>query len=651
MTDPLIRLTDVWREYATGDHVVSALKNVNVTIETGEFVAIIGPSGSGKSTMMNILGCLDKPTRGTYKVAGRDVADLTPDELAGLRREHFGFIFQRYHLLADLNAQGNVEVPAVYAGWSRGKRHQRAQALLGRLGLCDRLHHHPNQLSGGQQQRVSVARALMNGGEVILADEPTGALDSRSGEEMLRILDELSAEGHTVILVTHDSKVAGHAHRVITISDGEIVSDVMTDKAVKEQVKREHKAPNVKTSWAAGLDRLGEALRMALAAMNAHRLRTFLTMLGIIIGIASVVSIVALGDGSKEKILAEISTIGSNTVTLYPGKSAGDPNAADIHTLNLDDVKAISSQIYADSLTPAVNTEGLIRSGSVSTTVAVNGVGEQSFRVRNVKMAAGRVFSAEDVASYNQALVIDDATRKKLFAPAVDPIGKVVIISGVPFEVLGVTAKTDSLFFGSGDTLNVWAPYSTVNARLLHAEDLHSITVRLADTIPTQVAMDAMERLVSLRHGTTDFYMVSSDSVRRTIENVTLMLSLLIGAIGGISLMVGGLGVMNIMLVSVSERTREIGVRTAIGARRSDIMSQFIIEAILVCLMGGTLGVGLALLIGQIFEQFVKEFQLVYSPSSIIAAFAVSSLIGLVFGWLPARNAARLDPIEALARE
>ena len=238
MTDPLIRLTDVWREYATGDHVVSALKNVNVTIETGEFVAIIGPSGSGKSTMMNILGCLDKPTRGTYKVAGRDVADLTPDELAGLRREHFGFIFQRYHLLADLNAQGNVEVPAVYAGWSRGKRHQRAQALLGRLGLSDRLHHHPNQLSGGQQQRVSVARALMNGGEVILADEPTGALDSRSGEEMLRILDELSAEGHTVILVTHDSKVAGHAHRVITISDGEIVSDVMTDKAVKEQVKR-----------------------------------------------------------------------------------------------------------------------------------------------------------------------------------------------------------------------------------------------------------------------------------------------------------------------------------------------------------------------------------------------------------------------------
>ncbi|MEI7932468.1 MAG: ABC transporter permease, partial [Alphaproteobacteria bacterium] len=519
MTDPLIRLTNVWREYATGDHVVSALKNVNVTIDTGEFVAIIGPSGSGKSTMMNILGCLDKPTKGTYMVAGRDVADLSPDELAQLRREHFGFIFQRYHLLADLNAQGNVEVPAVYAGWSRGKRHERAKALLTRLGLDSRLHHHPNQLSGGQQQRVSVARALMNGGEVILADEPTGALDSRSGEEMLRILEELSAEGHTVIVVTHDSKVAAHANRIITISDGEIVSDVPTEKAGgMEKVKRQHKTVSVKSSWAAGIDRLGEALRMAVAAMAAHKLRTFLTMLGIIIGIASVVTIVALGDGSKEAILSEISTMGSNTVTLYPGKGAGDPNATNIHTLNLADVSALSAQVYADSVTPAVTTTGLMRAGNADPAPGVvNGVGEQSFRVRGVKLAEGRVFTAEDVANYSQVLVIDDATRHKMFpSPAIDPIGKVIIIAGVPFEVIGVTAKTANLFFSAGDTLNVWAPYTTVNARLLHAEDLHSITVRITNVVPTEVAMGAMTKLVSLRHAVSepDFYMVSADSVR-----------------------------------------------------------------------------------------------------------------------------------------
>ena len=651
MKKALLRLKGVWREYATGDHVVSALRDVDLTIEAGEMVAIIGPSGSGKSTLMNILGCLDKPTRGTYEVAGRDVAELTPDELASLRREHFGFIFQRYHLLADLNAQGNVEVPAVYAGWSRRKRHERSAALLNRLGLADRLAHHPNQLSGGQQHRVSVARALMNGGEVILADEPTGALDSKSGAEMLRILDELSADGHTVILVTHDSKVAAHARRIIEISDGVIVSDRPTEKATEPREGRPLSAVNVKESWLAGLDRLSEALRMALAAMNAHRLRTFLTMLGIIIGIASVVSIVALGDGSKKAILGEIATIGSNTITVYPGRGAGDTRATEIHTLNLDDVAALSTQVYADSVTPAVTTSGLIRRGRISTTVVVNGVGDQSFRVRGVKMAKGRVFGPDSVSRYAQEVVLDDATARKMFPGGEDPIGKIVIIAGVPFSVLGVTARSDNAFFGAGDELMVWAPHTTVNARLLHAADLHSVTVRLTDVVSTEVAEGAMTRLLSLRHGAQDFYFVSSDSVRRTVETVTLMLSLLIGAIGGISLMVGGLGVMNIMLVSVSERTREIGVRTAIGARRSDIMSQFIIEAILVCLIGGTLGVGLALGIGVIFAQFVKQFQMVYSPTSIIAAFAVSSLIGLVFGWLPARNAARLDPVDALSRE
>ncbi len=651
MKDALLRLKGVWREYTTGDHTVSALKNIDLTIEAGEMVAIIGPSGSGKSTLMNILGCLDKPTQGTYTVAGRDVADLTPDELAALRREHFGFIFQRYHLLADLNAQGNVEVPAIYAGWSRRKRHERSSALLGRLGLAERMAHHPNQLSGGQQQRVSIARALMNGGEIILADEPTGALDSKSGAEMLRILDELSADGHTVIVVTHDSKVAAHARRIIEIADGEIVSDRRTDKDAVEGGGRALTALNVKESWLAGLDRLSEALRMAAAAMNAHRLRTFLTMLGIIIGIASVVSIVALGDGSKKAILGEIATMGSNTITIYPGHGAGDVHASEIHTLNLDDVTAISSQPYTDSITPAVTTSGVIRKGSVSTTVVVNGVGEQSFRVRGVKISQGRPFDSDSVARYAQELVLDDATARKLFPHGQDPIGQVVIVAGVPFSVLGVTARTDNAFFGAGDQLMVWAPYTTVNARLLRAADLKSITVRLSDAVPTAVSTGAMTQLLTLRHGAQDFYFVSSDSVRKTVESVTLMLSLLIGAIGGISLMVGGLGVMNIMLVSVSERTREIGVRTAIGARRSDIMSQFIIEAILVCLIGGALGVGFALLIGVVFAQFVKQFQMVYSSTSILAAFGVSSLIGLVFGWLPARNAARLDPIDALARE
>ncbi|HEY8509129.1 MAG TPA: ATP-binding cassette domain-containing protein, partial [Steroidobacteraceae bacterium] len=287
---PLLQLRAVCREYPAGEHTLKVLKGVDLDIHAGEFIAIVGASGSGKSTLMNILGCLDRPTSGTYRVAGLSTADMTPDELAELRREHFGFIFQRYHLLADLTALGNVEVPAVYAGVARGARHERARALLSRLGLADRMSHRPNQLSGGQQQRVSIARALMNGGAVILADEPTGALDTRSGEEVLKILGELHAEGHTIIIVTHDRAVAEHAERIIEIRDGEIVADRINSKATRANIAGQERASLRAAQWQALRDRFLEAFRMALLAMAAHRMRTFLTMLGIIIGIASVVS-------------------------------------------------------------------------------------------------------------------------------------------------------------------------------------------------------------------------------------------------------------------------------------------------------------------------------------------------------------------------
>ncbi|CAN5334032.1 MacB family efflux pump subunit [soil metagenome] len=651
MTEPLLRLTGVWREYAAGDESIAALKEVNLTIEAGEMVAIIGQSGSGKSTLMNILGCLDKPTRGSYILAGRDTAALSPDELAALRREHFGFIFQRYHLLPDLDARGNVEVPAVYAGWDRGKRRLRSMALLERLGLADRVGHRPNQLSGGQQQRVSVARALMNGGEILLADEPTGALDSRSGAEMMRILEELSAEGHTVIIVTHDPEVAAHARRVIEIKDGEIVADRLNDHGVNTAPARHLRPQTGKESWLAGLDRPQEALRMALLAMNAHRLRTLLTMLGIIIGIASVVSIVALGAGSRQAILGEIATMGSNTITVYSGQGAGDERAEANRTLTTGDVSALTHQTYLDSVTPAVDSAGVLRRGNVSVPAIINGVGEQYFRVRNTTIAKGRMFGKDAIDNYTQEVVIDANTAKKLFPNGENALGEVIIVGGVPCTVIGVTAAADNAIFAAGKDLNVWAPYTTVTARLLRTAALSSITVRMADGISSDIAEEAMSRLLTTRHERKDFYFVSSESVRRTVESVTLLLSLLIGAIGGISLMVGGLGVMNIMLVSVTERTREIGVRTAIGARRSDIMAQFIIEAVLVCLIGGALGVALSMGLGVLFAQFVKSFQMIYSPSSIIAAFVTASLIGLVFGWLPARNAARLNPVDALARE
>jgi len=648
---PLLRLAGVWRSYPSGDHPIDALKNINLTIRAGEMVAIIGQSGSGKSTLMNILGCLDKPTQGRYRVAGRNVQKMTPDELAALRREHFGFIFQRYHLLPDLDARGNVEVPAVYAGRSARNRRDRSTALLGRLGLADRMTHHPNQLSGGQQQRVSVARALMNGGHVILADEPTGALDTKSGVEMMKILKELNAEGHTIILVTHDPKVAQNARRIIEISDGEIISDLPNGEQIAPVAPATLGKMPGKESWAAILDRLGDALRMALLAMNAHRLRTVLTMLGIIIGIASVVSILSIVGGAQKSIMSSVGSMGADTVNIFAGNSAGDVRAGQVQSLKPSDLPALAGQPYVDSVSPTIGASRVIRYGAVTGTGSVTGVGDQYFRVQNTKIALGRVFDAGAVATAAQEAVIDDNTAKKLFDTD-NPIGQVIILGDVPVHVVGVTAKAEGMTaMFQGSNLQVWIPYTTLMARMVRQPNVSQISVRLADGASASAAEKAIVGALKTQHGKQDFFVMSSDTMRQQLGQITLIFSVLFGSIGGISLLVGGIGVMNIMLVSVSERTREIGVRTAVGARQSDIMSQFMIEAVLVCLIGGSLGVGLSLTIGLIFSLFVKSFQLVYSPWSILAAFGVSTLIGLVFGWLPARNAAALDPVDALARE
>ncbi|KAF7600853.1 MAG: macrolide ABC transporter permease/ATP-binding protein MacB [Candidatus Dactylopiibacterium carminicum] len=649
MSIPLLQLRDLCRDYPAGEDRLRVLDHVNLDIHAGEMVAIVGASGSGKSTLMNILGCLDRPSEGSYRVGGRETGALEPDELAQLRREHFGFIFQRYHLLADLDAQGNVEIPAIYAGRDHRERHARARQLLERLGLSDRLHHKPGQLSGGQQQRVSIARALMNGGQVILADEPTGALDSHSGQEVMAVLKALHAEGHTIILVTHDMEVARHAQRIIEIRDGLIIADRGQVPAREIAGKSVAQAPT--RSWLALRDRLGEALRMALVAMVAHRMRTFLTMLGIIIGIASVVSVVALGQGTRARILKDISAMGTNTIDIYPGAGFGDMRSGGVRTLVSADAEALAGQSWVDSVTPSVSSSKTLRYRNVSVTGNVNGVGAQYFRVRGLEFAEGHSFDADSEQRLAQEVVIDQNTREKLFGKQAGVIGEVILLGTLPARVIGVTKKRDS-GFGNNDSLNVWLPYTTVQSRILGQYYLGSITVRVRDDVSSAAAEQGINKLMQLRHaGRQDFFLFNSDTIRQTIEKTTAAMAMLISAIAVISLVVGGIGVMNIMLVSVTERTREIGVRMAVGARQGDIMQQFLIEAVLVCLAGGVLGVLTARAIGFIVTELYPDFQMIYSTSAILAAFACSTLIGLVFGFMPARNAARLDPVDALARE
>lgn len=653
---PLLEVTDLTREFSAGEGTVQILKGINLKIYAGELVAIVGQSGSGKSTLMNILGCLDKPSAGSYLVSGRETRQLEPDELAQLRREYFGFIFQRYHLLGDLSASGNVEVPAIYAGVDSHLRQQRSAELLSELGLEERLHHRPSQLSGGQQQRVSIARALMNGGDVILADEPTGALDKNSGVEVMRILRELNAKGHTIILVTHDMNVAKNATRIIEISDGNIISDRANTPENTDPDLEHHplqRNPQKKTSaWRSFFDRLGEAFRMALLAMNAHRMRTFLTMLGIIIGIASVVSVVALGNGSQKQILENISSLGTNTITVYQGRGFGDTSrASQVKTLVPADADALAEQPYVDGVSPSANTSVTLRFKDTEASATVNGVSEDFFYVRGMTFKSGQPFDKDGVTQRAQDVVIDTNTEKTFFSDGTNPVGQVILLGSVPSRIIGVIDAQQG-FMGNSDSLNVYLPYSTVMSRMLGQSNVRSIIVRIKDEYPSSAAENAILTLLEQRHGAQDVFTQNSDSIRETIQQTTATMTLLISAIAVISLVVGGIGVMNIMLVSVTERTQEIGVRMAVGARQSDILQQFLIEAILVCLLGGVLGVLLSLGIGQIIGHFAKGIiEMSYSTTSIVAAFVCSSLIGIVFGFLPARNAAQLDPVAALARE
>ncbi|MBB2974324.1 MacB family efflux pump subunit [Mesorhizobium sp. RMAD-H1] len=650
---PLIALKGVTRRYPSGDDFTTVLHHVDLTIQRGEMVAIIGASGSGKSTLMNILGCLDRPSEGEYLISGRSTSELEADELAQLRREHFGFIFQRYHLLNELDAVGNVEIPAIYAGQRRDARREKAEAILQRLGMGERMHHRPSQLSGGQQQRVSIARALINDADVILADEPTGALDSHSGEEVLSILQELNGEGRTIIIVTHDRNVAARAQRIIEIKDGEIIADrrndaVHSDGASNDDVYRKLERPK---PFSGMRDRFNEAFAMALRSMNAHRMRTFLTMLGIIIGTASVVCVVALGQGSQKQILDQISDLGTNTLYISPGRGFGDLKAAQITTLTVADAVELAKLPYVMAATPSNSTTSTVRVGDKEVSVMVSGVGYQYFATRNSKLLEGRFFDRQSVDDMAQEAVIDENAKKTLFPhERGSVIGKILLLKDAPVRVVGVV-KAEEAGMGGAQNLEVFLPYTTVQTRMTGSRTLQSIVVRVNDTMDPAEAEKMVTAFLTKRHGDQDFFIFNTDSLQKTIQATTATLALLIACIAGISLFVGGIGVMNIMLVAVSERINEIGVRMAIGARQSDILQQFLIEAVLVCLIGGVLGVLIAAGFGVLFAQFSTMFQLIYSPASMIVALVCSSLIGIGFGFIPARNASKLDPVVALARD
>ena len=657
MATPLIELKNIRKSYGGGDSPqVDVLRGIDLAIHAGEFVAIVGASGSGKSTLMNILGCLDRPTAGDYLFAGENVAYLDGDALAWLRREAFGFVFQGYHLIPSGSAQENVEMPAIYAGISAAERHARAKALLTRLGLAERTGNRPHQLSGGQQQRVSIARALMNGGHIILADEPTGALDSHSGAEVMTLLDELASQGHVVILITHDREVAARANRIIEIRDGQIISDSAKDASYVPAVANSDalQAVDLRQRLVDGAEHNGawkaelvDAVQAAWRVMWINKFRTALTLLGIIIGVASVVVMLAVGEGSKRQVMAQMGAFGSNIIYLS-GSSPNPRTPLGIVTLN--DVAALAALPQVKRIMPVNGSDAGIRFGNLDYLAYVGGNDINFPQIFNWPVVEGSYFTEADERAGATVAVIGHRIREKLFKDLPTPIGQYILIENVPFQVIGVLAEKGSSSGNKDSDDRVAIPYTAASVRLFGTYNPEYVAIAAADARKVHEAERAIDQLMlKLHNGKRDYQLTNNAAMIQAEARTQNTLSLMLGSIAAISLLVGGIGVMNIMLMTVRERTREIGIRMATGARQRDILRQFLTEAVMLSVVGGLFGIALALLVGGVLV--LAEVAVQFSLVAVFGAFGCALVTGVIFGFMPARKAARLDPVKALTSE